>query len=96
MTVIEVSLEAHHVLDVGEVWPDGDMPDVPTARDVLALLNGESGYRLKRNLDEWNLLDGLEVRVRVSARNPECPQDESLLPDYRPPAWIVTAATVWT
>ena len=43
-------------LSEGDLWPDGDAPENPTAEQVAALIRKEGGF--PKIIDEWNLDDG--------------------------------------
>jgi hypothetical protein len=62
MISIFIGVEVDNDLSVTDVWPDGDAPENPTADDVAALL--EKGG-LKRNLEDWSLMDGAVVTISV-------------------------------
>jgi hypothetical protein len=62
-TAITIAIEAEHELGVGDVWPDGNAPERPTAADVMALL-GDNPVRIKRSIQDWNL-DDFHVVVTV-------------------------------
>jgi hypothetical protein len=47
------------VLGVGDVWPDDDGPDDPTAEDVAAVMAKYGG--LHDVLFDWNLLNALDI-----------------------------------
>jgi len=61
---IDIDITAQNELTIGEVWPDGDQPEHPTAADVVALLKARHGVR--QNLNDWSLFQDLEVVVTVS------------------------------
>lgn len=44
-----------------EVWSGGDMPDLPTAEDVAALVKDQGG--LHRVVRDWDLIHGARVMV---------------------------------
>lgn len=56
-----VHLEADYWLSLAEIWPDGDAPNEPTADDVKAAM--EKCGPKQRVLDDWMLLDDLDVDV---------------------------------
>lgn len=59
---ITISITADLTLLPSEVWPDG-APDTFTAADVKAVLEG-AGSRM-RVLQDWNLIDDIEVEASV-------------------------------
>ncbi len=73
--MIEVHVDATVELEVREVWPDGDAPDVITAEAVADKLAADARSDL---CGVWGLLM-LEQRasatVRVEATPPAYPQD---------------------
>ena len=67
-----VTLHAEYMLTVDEVWPDGDAPENPTAKDVIEQMTSYSHAstarsRRRSTLAEWCLddvdvdVDGIEV-----------------------------------
>jgi hypothetical protein len=46
-------------LSVGDIWPDNDAPDNPTAQDVIGQMR-KCGS-VVRVIREWNLIDSFEV-----------------------------------
>lgn len=54
------------ILEVGEIWPDGDTPLNPTVRDVMKVINEAPSHACV--LDEWNLRpdDGENAKIVVS------------------------------
>jgi hypothetical protein len=45
------------VIPAKDIWPDGDMPDNPTTKDVADRIDDDGGF--SRVLDDWNLRDKL-------------------------------------
>lgn len=43
-------------LDEGDIWPDGDAPENPTAEQVTTLIQKEGGF--PKVISDWNLDDG--------------------------------------
>lgn len=43
-------------LDEGDIWPDGDSPENPTAEQVASLIQKEGGF--PKVIRDWNLDDG--------------------------------------
>jgi hypothetical protein len=78
---VTVTITAVNEMYVSDVWPDGDAPPVPTASDVLALLS-EKG-RTRRNIDDWCLLQDLDVEIDVDVPNPHFGQ-HAVLPGVEP------------
>lgn len=54
-------IEADVDLTLDELWPDGDAPDNPTVDDVIAIV--ERTPSLHRMLNDWNLMDLLELSI---------------------------------
>lgn len=48
------------VLEVEDIWPNGDAPENPTPEDVVKQM-ARSGGGACVIAREWNLLDGIEV-----------------------------------
>ena len=65
MTAIRISIEADFGLTEREAWPDGPPAGGYTAADVLAALCPRGDRLTHRDLDDWSLLDGLQVTIRV-------------------------------
>lgn len=64
--IFTIHIETDMELTVDEIWPDGDAPKNPTAEDVAeAMERTNDGLRTnkRRVLDDWCLLDDLEVDV---------------------------------
>jgi len=76
-------------LSVSEVWPDKDAPAEITADAVLAVMRKHGS--LRRVIDDWNLIDELNIVVTVD--NPAWGQSEALIPELAPERWITTEAT---
>ena len=53
MKQFKITYEMECVLDTDQMWPDGDAPTNPTAKDVIALIRRHGG--IYRVLDDWNL-----------------------------------------
>lgn len=56
---MSISIEAH--LTKEELWPDGDAPENPTAKDVVELIRKCGGAT--KIIEDWNLDDLLECAV---------------------------------
>lgn len=65
MTTTHISIEADFDLTEQETWPDGPPDGGYTAADVLAALCPRGDRLTHRDLDDWSLLDGLQVTIRV-------------------------------
>ncbi len=63
MKRFELVIESRVVLTVDQIWPDGNAPADPTAKDVLELNDDDGGPETV--LREWNL------PIAVSAREVE-------------------------
>lgn len=79
---VTVTITAVNEMFISDVWPDRDAPAAPTAADVLALLS--EGGRTRRNIDDWALLQDLEVEIVVDVPNPQFVQRE-VLPGFEAP-----------
>jgi len=90
---ITIHLETMVELEVAEVWPDGDAPDVVTADAVMAAM--ETCGSKRRVLDEWMLLEDIDVTVTVDRPNPAWKQDETLTGEPAPPRWLHDLARPW-
>lgn len=45
-------------LTVSEIWPDGDAPENPTSKDVMAkLMGGDKWCSHTQVLEEWGMMD---------------------------------------
>jgi hypothetical protein len=66
---IGITIHADITLSIDQVWPDGNAPENPTAQDVVNLLE-ECGSK-RRALDDWCLLDDLDVWVDVGRKHAE-------------------------
>ena len=53
MKRFEIKYEITVVLDVGELWPDGDGPQNPTSGDVIDLIHRNGGF--SDIIKDWNL-----------------------------------------
>jgi hypothetical protein len=56
-----IHIEADYFLTLNEIWPDGDGPDDPTAKDVKAAMEACGSKR--EVLRDWGMLTDLEVSV---------------------------------
>jgi hypothetical protein len=64
---IFITLEADHGLDVSDVWPDGDAPEVITAEAVRQVMEACGPKSVV--LPDWNL--GVDVTVSIYDPNTE-------------------------
>lgn len=55
-----IELTTTGVLDVDEIWPDGDAPVEPTVADVQELIEEEG---LRTVMRDWGFEDGLALFV---------------------------------
>jgi hypothetical protein len=60
-----VSITGDHILSTGDIWPDGDAPENPTADDVAEVMRNASSTPERLCLD-WGLditiaVDGIDV-----------------------------------
>lgn len=62
--VFDVEIEKLVVLEVDEIWPDGDAPENPTTADVIEKMR-KSGFPSLRACNDWSMFDG-GVDVYVS------------------------------
>jgi hypothetical protein len=53
---VDITLDGWWTLTREQVWPDGDGPEHPTARDVADAMNGHAGG-LSSILGDWGLDD---------------------------------------
>ena len=61
LQTFDISFDGSVTMSATEIWPDGNMPENPTAKDVaLAICRLGSVSRL---LEEWNLADDLDIYV---------------------------------
>lgn len=91
--LIDVSISASVALNVDEVWPDGDAPDVVDAAAVAAVI-ARSGDVMSF-LRDWLIVYADSVDVQVVAPNQHHdPTAEPLFPDAAPASTIKTTATV--
>lgn len=60
-------------INADEIWPDGDVPENPTAEDVMAIVKKSVGVSTNRELSDyqnlqileyWNLHDGTKLEIR--------------------------------
>lgn len=58
----ESTMDGSVVLSADDIWPDGDAPQNPTARDVLNVLKSQG--RLLDVLVDWNLDEEFGLVVR--------------------------------
>ncbi len=64
----EIEVSGNWNLTVGEIWPDGDAPERPTAQDVIAEV--EKTGRISALVQGWNLepdtvlVDGRRVNLQ--------------------------------
>lgn len=59
MKPFHVAIEGVWMLNVGQVWPDGDAPENPTAEDVLEQMRAYGDVRAI--IGDWNLVPELTV-----------------------------------
>jgi hypothetical protein len=63
-----VRFEVEHVLNLDNIWPDGDAPENPTVEDVYRTMRTHGkppmGHAALDILREWNLDKGAEIVVR--------------------------------
>lgn len=69
---VTVSIVADFNLEVVDVWPDGDAPEVVDADAVKSVM--EKAGSKRQVLEDWSFLDDLSVTVTM--RNPLWRQDE--------------------
>lgn len=62
-----ITLDGSWMLDVRDVWPDGDAPDNPTPFDVLEAMR-ETGALLTV-IREWNLHPDMVISSSDGARS---------------------------
>ena len=65
----EITFSGSLSLTSHEIWPDGDMPANPTARDVRNKMINEGGK--SELLKEWNLEDDLNITIADEQGNSE-------------------------
>lgn len=70
---VSIVLEADVVMDLKEVWPDGDIPEVVTAETVKAALL-DCGHSKVQVLRDWCLLDALRVTAVVDTQPKKGPR----------------------
>ena len=61
---VKISIDTSFTID--ELWPDGDAPKNPTAKDVVNLINECGG--VKTIIDDWNLDSFIECLVHDGER----------------------------
>ena len=49
-----ISVECEVTLNTREIWPDGNAPENPTAKDVVQAMEDDC-ISVSKLLDEWNL-----------------------------------------
>jgi hypothetical protein len=59
----ELTVEGSVVLELDEIWPDGDAPENPTAADAQRVIDADGG--LSRVLLDWSLEDDFELKARA-------------------------------
>lgn len=92
---ISIHVEADIDMDVRDIWPDGDAPEVISADEVKHLMEHQGSKR--RVLDDWMLIGDLDISVEVSRPNPAWKQDSATLEgEPTPPRWIREIAQPWT
>lgn len=69
-----VKIEYETIMSIGEIWPDGDAPENPTAQDVIKAMQ-EDCPTVGGLLSEWYF----PVTVRV--RDEGNPRDEAVWED---------------
>lgn len=89
---ISITVEALSDLKIADVWPDGDAPNEVTADAVRELM--ESSGHAQRVLDDWGLLNNLDVTIVVSRPNPAWKQNMSLIGDP-PRRFLIEVARPW-
>lgn len=60
MKRFRITIEIDAVLDVSQLWPDGDAPENPTAADVRRLVDDCGGVKIIR---DWDLDDDAFITV---------------------------------
>lgn len=86
--LIEVTSASH--LKTEWVWPDGDEPDVVTAKAVLDQMN--LGTSILQTLMDWNLLEDVEVKVTVARLNPHWSDEPVMFEGFAPRKYLVDTA----
>lgn len=86
--LIEVTSASH--LKTEWVWPDGDEPDVVTAKAVLDQMN--LGTSILQTLLDWNLLEDPDVKVTVRRPNPHWSDDPVMFDEHAPVKYVVDTA----
>lgn len=89
---VNVHIEADINLEVQDLWPDGDAPNPVTAADVLALMESQGSKTTV--LQDWCLMDEVDVHVSVQRPNPAWSQDEVLIGEP-PKRWLNEYVWVW-
>ena len=68
-----INIECSVDMDLDELWPDGDAPENPTAKDVEDLIEKCGGP--VDIIDEWNLRDDFLLFVyQIKEQFIECPE----------------------
>jgi len=58
-----ITIEGDHTLSIDEIWPDGDVPENPTAEDVRQLIKSQASMDEAMYLiRDWNLR--CDVRIQ--------------------------------
>ena len=65
------SISVETSLGIEDIWPDGDAPENPTVDDVLKVIAKCGGKR--RVLEDWNLVDDLDLDVSDSKTSKHVP-----------------------
>jgi hypothetical protein len=61
MSSFRISIQIDEQFTKEDLWPDGDEPENPTAKDVVELIRKCGG--VKRIIEDWNLFDYIECTV---------------------------------
>jgi hypothetical protein len=61
MSTFRISISIDEYFTKEELWPDGDAPENPTAKDIVELIRKCGG--VKRIIEDWNLDDTIECTV---------------------------------
>lgn len=64
-----IRYEIDLVLNLDEIWPDGDAPENPTIEDVYKAMGNKDGTPPTNTsaldiIHDWNLDDGTQIEVR--------------------------------
>lgn len=67
---IRIRFQIDEVLNVSEVWPEGDAPKNPTVEDVWKAMGrnfkrAPEGDEALKVIDDWNLADGSSIEVTI-------------------------------